>query len=258
MPQLKAETSHDDGLEMGRRKITLRKDDHCVACAHALPAQSQAWWDDAERSITCVTCGAAPAGSTLGLPDPSSHPSAWRPTARGPAASGGWAATREAKLSARLRNDLAGRAVILDDRWVPPTKNAIDHLVIAPSGVWIIDAKHHTGKVVHRDVGSYLRTEARLFVDGRDRTALVTRLDAQVSAVRATLGEAGLHEVPVRPMLCFTNSEWGLLARPFTINGVLVTWASKVAPRILGGSPTHATEPMHLAAVLAAALPSNG
>jgi Nuclease-related domain len=257
MPRRLKDAAHDDdGLEVGRRKITLRKDDRCVACAHSLPAQSQAWWDDADRSITCVTCGAAPA-ATPAMPDPSGHPSAWRPTSRHAAASG-WAAAREARLSARLRNDLAGRAVVLDDRWVPPTKNAIDHLVIAPSGVWIIDAKHHTGKVVHRDVGSYLRTEARLFVDGRDRTALVTRLDAQVSAVRATLGAAGLHDVPVRPMLCFTNSEWGLLARPFTINGVLVTWTSKVAPRILGGAPTHTEPPMHLAAVLAAALPAAG
>jgi hypothetical protein len=243
---------------MGRRKITLRKDDRCIACAHSLPAHSQAWWDDDDRSITCVTCGAAPASGTPGRLDPSGHPSAWRPTSRSPVASTGWAAAREAKLSARLRSDLAGRGVVLDDRWVPPTKTAIDHLVIAPSGVWIIDAKHHTGKVVHRDVGSYLRSEARLFVDGRDRTALVTRLDAQVGAVRAALGAAGLPEVPVRPVLCFTNSEWGLRARPFTINGVLVTWASKVTSRILGGAAAHAAEPMHLAAVLAAALPSTG
>jgi hypothetical protein len=243
---------------MGRRKITLRKDDRCVTCAHSLPAHSQAWWDDAARSITCVNCAALPPSDSPAVLDTSGHPSAWRPTSRGSVAATGWAATREAKLSARLRSDLAGRAVLLDDRWVPPTKTAIDHLVIAPSGVWIIDAKHHTGKVVHRDVGSYLRTEARLFVDGRDRTALVTRLDAQVTAVRSTLGAAGLTEVPVRPVLCFTSSEWGLLARPFTINGVLVTWSSKVVSRILGGNTAHDTEPMHLAAVLAAALPPAG
>jgi hypothetical protein len=251
---------------MGRRKITLRKDDRCVACAHALPARTQVWWDDADRSITCATCAATPtegdahsAGDhrrASGVADTWSHPSTWRPVGRHPNGTTGWGAAREARLSTKLRSDLAGRAVMLDDRWVPPTKTAIDHLVIAPSGVWLIDAKHHTGKVVHRDVGSYLRTEARLFVDGRDRTALVTQLDGQVGAVRTTLDAAGLGTVPVRPVLCFTNSEWGLLARPFTINGVLVTWASKVASRILDGPTVHAAEPMHIAAVLAASLPA--
>jgi hypothetical protein len=155
-----------------------------------------------------------------------------------------------------LRSELAGKAVVLEHRRVPRTKRNIDHLVIASSGVWIVDTTHHTGKVVHRDVGSFLRSETRLLVDGRDRTALVTGLDGQVTAVRSALADAGMSMVPVRPVLCFTSSEWGLLTRPFTINGVLVTWSGKLCQRILDGPPAHATEPMHLAAVLSAALPA--
>jgi hypothetical protein len=146
--------------------------------------------------------------------------------------------------------------VVLDDRRVPPTKSNIDHLVIAPSGVWIVSAKHHTGKVVHRDIGSFLRSETRLFVDGHDRTALVTGLDCQVTAVRHALAVAGIDHMPVRPVLCFTSSEWGLLAKPFTINGVLITWVTKLSRRILDSPPAHHNEPMHLAAVLGAALPA--
>jgi hypothetical protein len=250
----------DDGKEMGPRKITLRKDDHCVVCAHPVSAQSQAWWDDATRSITCPTCAAtlADVAHTVANGPGSPRPAHGVPVAPLPAeprSTSSWATARGTRLASKLRHDLAGRAVVLDDRWVPPTKTRIDHLVIAASGVWIVDMTQQTGKVVHREVGSYLRTETRLFVDGRDRTALVAGLDEQVGAVRAALSAAGMGTVPVRAALCFTTSEWGLLARPFTINGVLVTWASKLAPRILDGPAGHDATPMHLAAVLSAALP---
>jgi hypothetical protein len=245
---------------MGPRKITLRKDAHCVVCAHALTARTLAWWDDVARSITCLACAATPTPSGTPSGGNGLFPgvASARPTTAHPMASSTWRAAREARLSSRLRSDLAGRATVLDDRWVPPTKSRIDHLVIAPTGVWLIGSTQHTGKVVHRDVGSYLRTETRLFVDGRDRTSLVTGLDGQVRAVRAALAAADIGTVPVRPVLCFTNSEWGLLARSFSINGVLVTWASKLAQRILDGPALHGAEPMHVAAVLTAALPAAG
>jgi hypothetical protein len=238
---------------MGPRKITLRRDEHCVVCARNLSARSHAWWDDVARTVTCLTCATKPA--SVGH---DARPNPVRTISGDARPSNTWMsnAADAARLSARLRTDLAGRAVVLDDRRVPPTKSNIDHLVIAPSGVWIVGAKHHTGKVVHRDIGSFLRTETRLFVDGHDRTALVAGLDCQVTAVRHALAVAGIDNVPVRPVLCFTSSEWGLLAKPFTINGVLITWATKLSQRILDGPPAHHSEPMHLAAVLGAALPA--
>jgi hypothetical protein len=242
---------------MGPRKITLRKDEQCIVCAAPLSARSPAWWDDVARTITCVTCAATASAQGTGAAAPSRPRGPTEPPAeQRPTAARTKRAIRDARFSGRLRSDLAGRAVVLDDRRVPRTKSSIDHVVIAASGVWIVDTMSYTGKVVHRDIGSFLRTETRLFVDGRDRTALVAGLDGQALAVRHALTEAGMGAVPVRAVLCFINSDWGLLAKPFAINGVLVTWASKLSQRILDGPPEHLTEPMHLAAVLSAALPA--
>ena len=51
----------------------------------------------------------------------------------------------------------------------------IDHIAVAPNGVWVIDAKTHQGALEVRRSGGFLspRVEA-LYVGGRDRTALVT------------------------------------------------------------------------------------
>lgn len=119
-------------------------------------------------------------------------------------------------------------AIVLHDRKVPKTRGNIDHLVVASSGVWIIEAKNYTGKVEERDIGGWLSTNIQLFVDGRNQTKLVTGLDWQIAAVRAALEPIGFAEVPVHPVLCFTNSEWPLFARPLHIAGVTVTWATKL------------------------------
>ena len=268
-----------DGLDMGTRRITLRKDDQCVGCGRTVPARAKVWWNDVTRTVTCSSCTTGPID--VGTAGASAHREYARRVAQHekrieasygtgiigrfakvvakvPQSTTAWerGAEGEVRLSACLRTELGERAIVLDDRRVPRTKSNIDHLVVAPTGVWIIDAKNHTGKIVHRDTGNFLRIDSRLFVDGRDRTALVRGLDGQVGAVRGALASSGLGEIPVRPVLCFTHSEWGLLARPFTVNGVLVTWATALIQRIIDGPPTHDTDPMRLASVLSSALPS--
>ncbi|MGI8806579.1 MAG: hypothetical protein ACR2KK_01750, partial [Acidimicrobiales bacterium] len=39
-------------------------------------------------------------------------------------------------------------------------------------------------------------------------------------------------DVPVRPGLCFVDAEWGLFAKPFELDGVLVTWAKALRERL--------------------------
>lgn len=60
----------------------------------------------------------------------------------------------EERVAKILHEHLSDRAVLLHDRKVPRTRGNIDHLAIAPSGVWIIDAKKYKGKVEKRDVGA--------------------------------------------------------------------------------------------------------
>jgi len=86
-------------------------------------------------------------------------------------------------LSLHLHTELASRAVVFDDRKVPGTKCHLDHLVIAPSGVWVIDANEYDGRVERRDIGGWFKVDERLFVAGKDRTHLVDSIDRQVISV---------------------------------------------------------------------------
>ncbi len=141
-----------------------------------------------------------------------------------------WArgAEGERRLAAQLARALADRTVFLHDRKVGRAN--IDHLIVASSGVWVVDAKNYTGRVEYRNVGGWLGpADHRVYVGGRDKTKLVTALGWQVTAVREALGNL---DAPVHPALCFTSSDWGWFAKPFVHEGVLVTWTSKMADMI--------------------------
>jgi hypothetical protein len=68
----------------------------------------------------------------------------------------------ERKLAASLEENLGTRAILLHDRRVPGTRGNIDHLVIAGSGVWVVDAKNYSGLVQLRDVGGFFKIDNRL------------------------------------------------------------------------------------------------
>lgn len=141
-----------------------------------------------------------------------------------------WArgAEGERRLAAHLTRLLGDRAVFLHDRKVGRAN--IDHLIVASSGVWVVDAKNYTGRVEYRNVGGWLGpADNRIFVGGRDRTKVAIGLGWQVTAVRQALGDL---DVPIHSAVCFTSSEWGLFAKPFRHDGVLVTWASKLAETV--------------------------
>lgn len=135
-----------------------------------------------------------------------------------------WAkgAEGEARLASRLDRDLDRHATMLHDRRVPRTRGNIDHLVVAASGIWIIDAKNYSGKVECRGTGSWRSNEQRLYVGGRNQTKLVGAMGWQAEAVQVAIDSIGLGSVPVRRCLCFTDAEWGFFSKPFTIAGVWV------------------------------------
>ena len=129
----------------------------------------------------------------------------------------------ERKLGAGLDGLASAGVVVLHDRRRPGTTANIDHLAVAPTGVWVIDAKRYTGQVSKKDVGGWFSSDVRLFVGRRDCTKLVTGMAKQVDAVRTALG-AEWADVPVRPVLCFVDTDWRWFASPFELDGVLVTW----------------------------------
>ncbi len=159
----------------------------------------------------------------------------------------------ERKLADHLLRTVGDRAVMLHDRRIPGSRANIDHLIVAASGIWIVDAKSYKGKVEQRDIGGWLKTDNRLYVNGRDQTKLVGGLAKQIDAVLGAIEDA---DVSIRAALCFVDSEWGLFAKPFRLGGVLVTWPRKLSEMIAEPGPLGRSEVMQLAGRLAASLPA--
>ena len=65
---------------------------------------------------------------------------------------------------------------------------------------------------------------------------LVTAMSKQVDAVREALGSEWT-AVPVRPVLCFVGAEWPLLAKPFELQEVLVTWPKAMRELLVRPGP---------------------
>jgi hypothetical protein len=158
----------------------------------------------------------------------------------------------ERRLAAHLLHAVGDRAVLLHDRKVPGTRGNIDHLVIAASGVWVIDAKNYMGLVEERFIGGWLHPKQRIYVDGRDRTKLADGVGWQVDAVRNALDAA---DVPITAAVCFVAAEWRMLSKRFQHGGVWVTWAKKLAEMIAAPGPLSPADVTCLAGRLAAALP---
>lgn len=138
----------------------------------------------------------------------------------------------EARLANRLDRDLAGVATMLHDRKVPRTRGNIDHLAVAPTGIWIIDAKNYSGKVECRDVGNWRTTDQRLYVGSRNQTDLVIGMGWQADAVQRSIDSIGMGAVPIHRCICFTDAEWGFFSKPFTIDDVWVGWPKALVEAI--------------------------
>jgi hypothetical protein len=127
----------------------------------------------------------------------------------------------------------AGPATILHNRRMPGGRGDIDHLAIAPTGVFVIDAKAHDAKV---RVANPLFGQPRLLIAGRNRTRLIDGLERQVAAVRAALLASGYPGVPVQGVLCFVNADLPLLGTT-RIRGHLVLYPKAVAKRLNASGP---------------------
>jgi hypothetical protein len=122
-----------------------------------------------------------------------------------------------------LAESLAGVSGVrvLNDRGVPGRQGNIDHLVVGPGGVFVVDAKAHQGMVRIRDRGGLFRTELRLYVGRRDWSQLAEDMGWQVAAVERELRSAAPDVMPpITPVLCFVNAEWPLFRPPDSYRGV--------------------------------------
>jgi hypothetical protein len=165
----------------------------------------------------------------------------------------------EERLARFFERELPTSGIALHDRRIPRSLANIDHLIVASSGVWVVDAKLYRGKVERRVVGPIWRREAAVFVGGRDRTKLIHGMTPQVKAVRDTLAIDPLSDdVVISPVVCFVASDWRLFAKPFEISGVLVAWPQKLVERIATPGRLTPTAVARIASRLAVGLPAAG
>ena len=93
--------------------------------------------------------------------------------------------------------------------------------MIAPAGLFVVDAKHYDGRLRIRDKGGLFRTDYRLYVGGRDCSHLADNMAWQVQAVETLLASVEI-TMPVTPVLCFIDVDWPLLFAPNSFRGVRV------------------------------------
>src|SRR5664279_5060278 len=146
---------------------------------------------------------------------------------------------------------------VLHDRRVPGTKGNVDHILIAPAGVFVVDAKHYEGRIEIRNRGWFLRPDYRLYVGGRDRSALADGLGWQVETVERVLLAAAIDPMPpITPVLCFIDGDWPLINPPSTFAGVRLESERSVKRLVGRGTAVDPRVIEQVSRILAAALPA--
>jgi hypothetical protein len=258
-----------DRRGMASRILRLRRDDRCVACAAELTAGTRAFWDAERRTVTCTPCltaASGPAEIDRGQPGASAaREHARRKRNReqragpldelGPGPQHETAFLRgslgEEAVAKTLEARTAGRPVVLlHDRRTPSGRGNIDHLAIARTGVFVIDAKDWIGKV---EITPARPGPRMLLINRFDQARLVDGLDDQVAAVRTLLATTS-QETPIHGVFCFTRAELppnGTL----TMRSHLFLYRRALADRLNTGGPLTRAEIDTLAHLLATAFP---
>jgi hypothetical protein len=166
-------------------------------------------------------------------------------------------ARRQRRASTRkLLDPLREKGIaVLHDRRIPRSKGNIDHLVVVPWGVFVVDAKNYKGPVEARDRGCFFSSDTGLYVGGRDKTALVAGMTKQGQAVRAALGDEHA-SVQICKTICFVDGDWSLFSRPIEIEGVHVLWPRALCKLIPTAGSLSRDEIAQIERKLASALPA--
>lgn len=242
--------------------IRLRYPATCARCGRPLAKGTQARWSREQKMAICAEClqregigeaidrGAAGGsaaregqrrherrefrvrarfgrlgGVLLALSDDPHSIDAWEQGARG-----------ERILGSALDPLRAEGMAVLHDRRIPGSRANIDHIVVSAAGVFVIDAKNYKGGVERRDRGAWFSTEYRLYVGGRDQTALVARIAEQAEAARTALAP-DLSWLPLTQVICFVGADWSLFARPLRFDDVHVLWPRALRKLLRANGP---------------------
>jgi nuclease-like protein len=262
----------------------VKYDGPCSMCGTTLRAGTEAVWDRRLRKMHCIEC---PAEAT-----PDSSPPPLEVGVAGGSARREYdrrQAKREAELKSRWGNrvggwinrfadepqsirawglgaygeELLGDALaaveglyILSDRRVRGTRGNIDHLVVAPAGVFVVDAKYMEGLVEVRNYGGLFRSERRLTVNRRNKSQLARNMSWQVDAVVEALNAHDLEVgCPVAPILCFVQARWPFFGAPTQFEGVYLESERSIVKRLALPVVHSPAESEYLAGILADEFP---
>lgn len=260
------------------KRMRLRYAGTCRHCGAALPAGGDAVYERDLGTVRCVDCPGAGreadadvagasarreyerrkqnrearirtahpklGGLILALSDDPQSTRAWKRGAIGE------------ELLAEWLNGLPEDTRVLHDRRIRGTRANIDHVVVSPAGVWVIDAKRYKDQrpTLHFEGGLVRPRVESLRVGGRDRTKLVAGVCAQVGDVTAALADA---KVPVTGVLCLVDALWPLIGGSFAVDGVDVLWPRLLVKRI-AQSASRGVDVTAVHARLGAAFPAAG
>ena len=236
------------------KPLKLRYSAKCISCGTQLVPGTMAMWNASAKEVTCMTCAEVTQEpvidlGTAGASAAREHEKRARnrderarerwPVAGGfllrikkePQPQRAWAkgAAGEVTLGKRLDALRAEGMFVLHDRSVPGSRANIDHVVVAPSGIHVIDTKRYNGRPEIRNKGGILSRDDRLYVRGRDRTKLVQAMTKQAMTVDAAAGDLVMDPpTAITPVLCFVESDWPLLQGPLSMDGVRI-----LTPRML-------------------------
>lgn len=123
-----------------------------------------------------------------------------------------WAQGAEGERAVAERLEQLDNGLMLHDRRLRHpdgrlSQANIDHIAVVPTGVWVIDAKTHKGKLeVRRTGGLFSPRVEQLRINGRDQSKLVEGVHRQVGAVQAVLSSIA-PDVPIQGAMCFYGTE---------------------------------------------------
>ena len=265
------------------RAMRLRYSDECCVCSVELPAGSFAHYDAVTRSVTCSPC-VSPAAADIHIAPGVAGGSAQREFDRrrakrvrethekhpkigkfllairdDPQSTKAWAtgARGEEQVGRALDAISEPGLHVLHDRRIPRSRANIDHIVIAPSGVHVIDAKKYRGRPRLESTGGLFSPRVHtLFVGSRNCTSLVDGVLKQVSLVRAVLERGGYADIPTAGHLCFVDADWPMFGGAFSISDVSVTWPQKLSATLVADGVIDEPTSMAISRHLAATFPS--
>lgn len=261
----------------------MKYDGTCARCGVALARGALAVWDRASRTMRCIECRAEQPPAELAIEAGVAGRSAraeyerraakrdaaiterWgtgfkakvvRSVTDEPQSTRAWAigAAGEEKLAAELSKVRSLR--VLNDRRVPGTRGNIDHIIVAPAGVFAVDAKNHRGMVEIRNRGWVLHPDYRLTVGRRDCSAMAANLGWQVEGILTALRAAAVDPPPpVTPVLCFVDADWPIFGAPEEFHGVRLESPRSIRRLLTSSTILDDVAGERLASVLSSALP---